>query len=44
MDIILYNPLSRNGKSKETVLTLQKNLLDLGNEVSIQKHFLKLRP
>lgn len=39
MDIILYNPLSRNGKSKETVLTLQKNLLDLGKEVSVKNIF-----
>lgn len=39
MDIILYNPLSRNGKSKETVLSLEKKLIELGNKVSVQSIF-----
>lgn len=39
MDIILYNPLSRNGKSKETVLDLQKYLLNLGNQVQVHNIF-----
>ena len=39
MDIILYNPLSRNGKSKETVNQLKEKLVSLGNDVSVQSIF-----
>jgi len=39
MDVILYNPLSRNGKSKETVLELQKELLASGSEVETHNIF-----
>lgn len=39
MDIILYNPLSRNGKSKVTVNQLKDKLTAIGNEVSVQSIF-----
>ena len=35
MDIILYNPLSKNGKAFYTVLELQKELEKIGNKVSL---------
>lgn len=39
MDVILYNPLSRNGKSKQTVLDLKKFLESQGHTVSVNNIF-----
>ncbi|HHW79242.1 MAG TPA: hypothetical protein GX742_00410, partial [Acholeplasmataceae bacterium] len=36
MDIILYNPLSRNGKNYKAVLKLQKKLSKDNNQVIIK--------